>query len=132
MTDANLEKLTDDECPRCNGTGAEAIGYKKDFWTWCIDCRGTGKQSRRIRDGEKRQGEQMITDPDTKNNAFKGAFRKGVQAYRDGKQLQDNPYKYTPGKADTPHACHITWVRAFHGYWRDGFEMAKRDKEREG
>lgn len=69
----------------------------------------------------------MPNDPKTKNRGFLGAFRKGVQAFKDGKTEIDNPYHYTPGEADTPYGCHITWVRAFYNYWRDGWKAAKEE-----
>lgn len=62
----------------------------------------------------------------TKNKAFIGAFKKGVQAFLDGKSLKDCPYDRYATAAYGGGKCGPTFERAFAKYWRYGFEAAEK------
>lgn len=55
------------------------------------------------------------------NPAMRGAYGKGIQAFIDGKTIDDCPYsdKRKPSGG-------LSWSRAFLKTWQDGFNEAKR------
>lgn len=53
--------------------------------------------------------------------AFKGAFRKGWEAERCGKPIEDCPYEPKPG----PYAA----AARFRDAWRDGWRKARKERE---
>jgi ribosome modulation factor len=57
------------------------------------------------------------------NPAMRGAFKKGMQAQKDGAQKEACPYK-DKRKPDG----RLSWSRSFMAAWRDGWEWAASGK----
>lgn len=60
------------------------------------------------------------------NPAMRGAYKKGIQAFIDGKNTDDCPYK-DKRKASGG----LSWSRAFLKTWHDGFEAAAKSRKYE-
>lgn len=61
------------------------------------------------------------------NRSLQGAYRKGVLACSDGKDLSDCPYK-DKRKDDG----RLSWSRSFIAAWRDGFRDAEKHRNSGG
>ncbi len=57
-------------------------------------------------------------EPETRNKAALGAWRKGYRAFFEGCKLTDNPY------GAYPNGEWSGWARACQRYWRRGWETA--------
>lgn len=61
------------------------------------------------------------------NPGFKGAFLKGVKAFKDGVDRNKCPYdRFSEAMVGAGRVV-PTWGRAFAGYWLDGWDAAKKD-----
>ncbi len=58
---------------------------------------------------------------DNWNPAMRGAFKKGYEAYCEGKSQIENPYK--DKRKDSGK---LTWSRAFMKCWDDGWKWAEK------
>jgi ribosome modulation factor len=59
---------------------------------------------------------------DDENRALKGAYRKGREAYADGKPIERCPYPdWTTARGS------VTFSRAFRRYWFEGWEDARAE-----